>query len=353
MTRRIISVFAGLLIFAGVVAYFDVRNGPTAGEVLAEAKAYVAEHRSVRFSGQTSVKRATGDPLRSALRGEIGRNGRVRVVLSSESSGAAETVVDGERAYVRQADTIVTLARAKYAPFDADEAQDGAGSDALRAKDLDIRALLRSVRDPVVLHRDGGVTTITTDLEPTTVEVAVHRGGRVRSVVLRNAGDTEETTTTLRYRDWDADVSVAAPLASELDTTPGIDEEAVAAWRATALVMPKTLPRGWSLTYADLLPAAETAEGCNQFELRYEAAGEAPGYLNLYQFPQSCAQPPAGPDVIPFRAGKYEGVGLQTPDNGSLAQITVGSSAVQADTDLSLDELSTILDEFVPLRLAT
>ena len=350
MARRIVSLFAAALIVAGIVAYFDIRQGPSAAEVLADAKAHVATHRSARFAGEISVTTATGGASGTAVNGELGRNGVTRAVLSSDAAGAAETVVVGDRAYVREAETVVRLAQAKFAPFDAN--QSSKSTRVLRPTDLDIRALLRAAQDPVVLRRSGSLTTIAAAVNSDTMELTVHRGGRVQSVVLRTRSDAQTVTTTLRYRDWNVDVDVQEPSAAELDPTPRIDEAAIAAWNATSPLMPKTLPRGWKLVYADVLGAAQTAEGCAQLELRYESPGADEGYLYLYQFPLSCARSLSGPDVRSFRAGTYEGFGLMSADGVALAQITVRSTAVQADSTLSLAELVTILDEFVPLKLA-
>lgn len=130
-----------------------------------------------------------------------------------------------------------------------------------------------------------------------------------------------------------------------------ISEATIAAWEGSPLVMPKTVPAGWTLVYADVLPAPETIEGCHQFELNYEDPDSDAGFLDLYQFPNACAQPFTGGGVTPFAAGEHRGFGRYSPDGGTLVQITVGPSTVQAHSDLSLAELTTVLAEFVALKV--
>ncbi|HUR78915.1 MAG TPA: hypothetical protein VMZ22_13280 [Acidimicrobiales bacterium] len=131
---------------------------------------------------------------------------------------------------------------------------------------------------------------------------------------------------------------------------PGINVAAIAAWRATALVRPKSPPPGWTMVFADVLPAAQTIEGCHQFELDYQPPVGA-GYLYLYQLPNTCAKPLAGEAVSPFTAGRYRGSATNSAQDGSVVQITIGAATLQAQSDLSLVDLAKVLDDFVPLRV--
>ena len=163
----------------------------------------------------------------------------------------------------------------------------------------------------------------------------------------RDASGT--TTVTLRFEDWGKAVAVAAPPADQLDPTPGIEQAQVAAFKDTELYMPKAIPAGWKLVRAVVLPAEETKEDCAQVELQYaDPASPGRNYLSLYQFPIGCLLPFDGE---PFAAGAYRGYGRSSKEEGTLVQITVGATTLQAKTTLSLQELAALLKNLTRLKL--
>jgi hypothetical protein len=132
---------------------------------------------------------------------------------------------------------------------------------------------------------------------------------------------------------------------------PQVHLAALSAWDASPLVMPTRVPAGWQMTYAGILPAAETKEGCDPVEIDYEDPTDPDhGFVYLYEFPNDCATAMVG--GTPFRAGPFRGFSRSSPEEGSVVQLTVEGTTVQATSDLSFDELKVVLQEFVPLDLS-
>ena len=129
---------------------------------------------------------------------------------------------------------------------------------------------------------------------------------------------------------------------------PQVHLTAIAGWDDAPLYMPRNAPAGWELTFIGILPAAETKEGCDQVEIDYEdPADEDNGFLYLYEFPRKCAKPMQGGK--PFATGPYRGSIRHSDAEGSVVQITVDATTVQATSDLNTAELQLVLQELVPL----
>ena len=79
---------------------------------------------------------------------------------------------------------------------------------------------------------------------------------------------------------------------------------------------------------------------------------EEGGYLYIYELPLTCAdlQPPVGSQ--PLRAGPNRGWVTMDPEEGVTAQITVGSTVLNVETDLIPAELARVLGHLVPLDFA-
>jgi hypothetical protein len=106
------------------------------------------------------------------------------------------------------------------------------------------------------------------------------------------------------------------------------------------------------LDFAGVVPEEMTAEGCEQVELDYiEPNDPDNGYLTLYELPKSCGDLALPRGSQPFKAGRATGWVDESRD-GVTAQILVGDTVVQAETDLPVDGLARILADLVPLNLA-
>ncbi len=369
-----IGVVALAIIAAGLVVAKKVNDGPSPDSVLADARSYANSHRSVRFSGTFKLnlkedKGALGasNSVTSRIEGELESKGRSRAVIDSGSEGAVESIALGRVVYVREAETKATLDKAKFEKIDTDALPRGVvRTEAEDAKELDIAALLGVAENPRKVSHSGSTTTITANVPPRallgalaaqdisriTIELVVRKGGQVQSAVQRTVGSGATITLSVRYTDWGEAVKLAAPPTSQIDPTPGLQEEKIAAWKDSPLLMPKGIPVGWVFDGADVLSKDDTTEGCAEVELDYEDPNDPDaGYLTLYEFPASCAQPFSGTGVSPFTAGPYSG--FADTSDGVLAQFVVGKTAIQADTDLTVAQLATVLKNLVPFSFKT
>src|SRR5262249_55445278 len=126
------------------------------------------------------------------------------------------------------------------------------------------------------------------------------------SVSLKNS--QANITIDYGWSKWGESVVIAAPTAAEIDATPDIKEEKVAAFKDAPLLQPAGLPKGWVLSGADVLSPDETTEHCPEVEVDYEdPTNQDSGYLTIYEFTPSCANPAAPPGASGFAAGPYRG----------------------------------------------
>lgn len=347
---------------------FRAHSDPSAGAFVDRALVFVAAHPTAKFHGTITVRGGTArSPIaeatttRANLAGALQAPHRARAVIATDD-GATELLRVDDAVYVRDADTIVALRNASYTRADA-QLRRIMRVRAEQAKSLDIGAVLSAVTDAKTSHRRGAITSIEADVDPralfgrtlgrhvqwVTLRADVSDTGALRKAQVLTRGEAS-ITTRLEFTDWtDKTVAIAAPTPAQLDTQPPIARAKLASFKTAALVMPKTLPSGWELVRADVLPAADTQEGCAQAELAYEdqASGDT-GFLYLYELPKACTAAPEGA-VLPFTAGNYSGFSAEA--DGPYVQITVGNTTVQAVTDLSLERLARTLSELVPLAL--
>ncbi|MEY2474583.1 MAG: hypothetical protein QOK28_3912 [Actinomycetota bacterium] len=359
---------AAALIVAGTVGVFTVHADPSANALVARARAFVGAHATAKFHGVTVVRGGTArSPIADAetagarVEGELHAPGRAQAVISDDDL-ATELVLVGRAIYVRDAEKADALPKTPYVRADAQHRRI-MRLRAEQAKALDLGAVLAAVTDAKILRRKGDTTTVEADVGASAL-FGRALGGHVDWVTLRAlVGDDGElhgaqlltraeatVTTNLQFSDWgDSAIRIAAPPAAQLDTTPPVARVKLASFKTATLLVPKTLPAGWELVRADVLPASDTQEGCAQAELAYEdQSSDDTGYLYLYEFPRSCASRRPS-DATPFNAGKYNG--FAASQDGPYVQITAGNTAVQAVTDLPTDRLAATLSELVPLAL--
>jgi hypothetical protein len=356
-----------LLLVTGVVGVFQVHASPSPAGLLARARDFVHAHPSARFHGTTTVN--AGDPLSpvadahtdlAELSGEF-TPGRTHAVISDDT-GATELVKVQRAVYARVADSTDALAKATYVRADG-QALRILRVRAEQAKSVDLVAVLDATSNAKKLSERGSATVIEGDVNATalfgrslgkhvtsaTLRVLVGGGGEVQGVRLVSHGEAT-ITNRMQFGDWGSrDIAIAAPPAAQVDATPAIATVKLASFRATALLMPKSLPAGWELVRATVLGPGDTQEGCAQATLAYEDPRRAKGgYLYLYEFPRSCSHATPS-DATPFTAGSY--TGFSATQQSPYVQLTVGQTTVQAVSDLSLDDLAKTLSALVPLVL--
>lgn len=367
------------LVAAAVVVLMTRDSDASPAELLENARASSTEQRTATFTGRLRIEEE--DPegggtftTRLSLDGSVRMPDRARYRLAGDGF-VSEVITIGRIVYGRGADDRAGLAAEKWAKTDpqADEERAGvvregglaAGADEV-GDPIGLLEALGAAREPTLVRRTGDTSVVKADIDPArafgsavasqidsaTIELTLAKDERIDRAVLSARGEGGNVTADYRFTKWGGPVTVAAPAASDLDPTPLIEEEDIAEFKAAKLFQPRGIPAGWVLDAASVLPKEMTAENCEQVELDYiDPEDPDSGYLSLFQLPKSCAEltPPRGAE--PFKAGRYTGYVEEGPD-GALAQIVVGDTVVQADTDLPLDGLARILADLIPLDLA-
>jgi hypothetical protein len=376
-----IMVAAVVALLAGDVVGLVLTSGGDEGtpaELVSSASAFAAEHRDATFTGRVTIEQQDeggGGSFvqRLSLKGVAHLPDHSRFVVTTAGS-ASEVITIGSVAYVREAADEGSLAKQKWSKLDPQSEDEragivreqglAAGADQL-GDPITLLRLIGAMRHPVLVRRVGDVAVVRAAVDPTEafgaavgdqidearVELSVGPGGRLLQATMRATGSGESVSSDYRFSRWGSAVTVAAPPESELDPTPYVDEEELAAFKDAPVLQPRGIPAGWVLDGASVLAPDETYEGCRQVEIDYTDPDDPDaGYLTLYELPVACADldPPRG--STPFTAGAYQGY-IEESDGGGTAQIVAGATVVQAETDLPRDDLARILADLVPLDL--
>jgi len=359
----------------GVAAAVVLGGPPSASEIVTRAEAYIRKVRTVHVLAQVRAEEpadsgstgANASTLvhRASIRGDAAFPNRFHVTVESEGA-ATEIIGTGGKVYVRTADPAVYLPMRKWAAYDPDKAEARAGIVAPQggvngapAADLGdpslLPRLLAARTGPPTVRRNGELWTVRLTADP---QRALGQGGsdgrpeRARLDLSGTAQEGGRATAVVDYRfsRWGLPVTISVPSAGALDPTPGIEEEDIANYDKASLLQPAGIPTGWALTGAEVLPAKDTAEGCDQVELDYEDPNNAEAaYLTLYELPVGCADKEVPDGARAFAAGPARGWVQVDKEQGVSAQILLGTTAVQADTDLPPEELAKVLEHMVGL----
>ncbi len=222
---------------------------------------------------------------------------------------------------------------------------------------------------PTIVSRTGDETVVRAGLDPRdesgaglsetsrgTIEITLGKDSRpLRSVVeemIETEGEDDfpgiriDARLEVEYSGWGEPVTVEAPSDAEIDRTPWVEEEAIAGFLDVPLLQPRGIPEGWVLDYADVLPADEFDGACDQVEIDYISPDDEFGYLYLYQSDIDCADTEAPSESEPFVAGSNRGWIEADAEYGyTFAQIVVGRTVIEADTDLSPEALARVLSQ--------
>ena len=363
---------------AGLTVLLTRDDEATPQELLEAARTSADAAKNVSFTGRLRIE--SEDPEeggsfidRVTIKGSARLPNNARYTV--EGSGfASEVIALGEVFYTRDAEKASDLEAKKWAETDLgeDDARSGVIRDEGGAGEADLAdpvGLLRTLHaatDPVLVRRSKQSTTIRATVDPkraysadlagevtsATIELTLRDEKQIDRAVLTAKGDGGSVTADYEFADWGKPVDVAAPSRADLDPTPGLEEEDIAAYKRAKLYQPRGIPAGWVLDAAGVLPREVTVEDCEQVEIDYiDPDDPDAGYLTLYQLPKSCADLDAPRGSQPFRAGRYLGF-VEEDAGGALAQIVVGETVVQAETDLPVDGLARILADLIPLDLA-
>ncbi len=200
--------------------------------------------------------------------------------------------------------------------------------------------------------------------------------------ITTETGDGDDRTverTSLKFSAWGSSLAIDAPASADVDPTPGIDEDDLAAFRAFPVLAPRALPKGMVLHGATVASEDAEEESCNAVDLGYgrperstgiedhSEGDDAPSFLNITLTEASCPWAERhmawfgndGP-AEPVEFGPYRGelVRSQLSDDAfgeALIQVKLTVDDVDVDVHSSLprDELLAILASLAPLDLAS
>jgi hypothetical protein len=362
---------------AALITHKD--KAPSAQQVVSRAIAFVKAHPSAAFSGSLRAEAAdapgssTSSVLRFQVEGVSRLPDRARLIASTGDS-AAEVIAIKDAQFVRQADSKAALAQEKYAEVkaSANDARNGVvgspnnlsdNADRLSAPN-GLGDLLAAAVEPAIVSHVKGVNVVKAKLSPTkafgtlgssikqaTLTLTAHDDGTLDRTAATLVNSQANVAIDYRWSHWGESVVIEPPTAAQIDATPGIAEEKVAAFKDAPLFQPKALPAGWVLDGASVLSKDETAEGCPEVEIDYtDPTSPDAGYLTIYELAASCADPTAPPGSSAFVAGPYKGF-VQVDSGETDAQFLVAKTVLQVQTDLTPAQLAQVMAHLVALDL--
>lgn len=354
---------------------------PSAVKVLARATAFVKAHPSAALTGDLRIEAAdqpgssTSMVLRFHVEGVAKMPDKARIIATAgESDGADEAITVGSHHFERQADSKDALAKEKYAEIKVDDtaSRNGVVGQRNLMQDADLLSAPNRIGDvlgaadtPVVVSRTKGVNVIKTKLAPgkaygslsesikeATLTLTALDDGTVQRTAVSLKNSQADITVDYQWSKWGENVVIDAPTAAQIDATPDIEEEKVAAFKDAPLFQPAALPKGWVLMGASVLGPDETAENCPEVEVDYgDPNSQDTGYLTMYELAASCADPTAPPGSSAFVAGPYRGF-VQVDQGETDAQFLAGRTVIQVQSDFTPAQLAQVMARLVPLNLA-
>jgi hypothetical protein len=194
------------------------------------------------------------------------------------------------------------------------------------------------------------------DLPPGVFEITLGADDLPIKLTLTVDGSNAHHTEDVTFSDWGAEITIGVP-EGEVDETPWVDEEAIAAVRDLVTPMaPTVLPDGLVLSYIEGYEADELDAPCPELDLGYappledEAATEefstSPDYLDIYLVPADCAQQN---DDTPFEPGAFGDVPSRESEYGYV-EVLVGDTVVQFDTTYE-DDIAAMVGSMAPIDL--
>ncbi len=213
-------------------------------------------------------------------------------------------------------------------------------------------------------HRDGGEDAngrrvvhagvparLVNDLGPdmdvidVAVELTLGDGDEPRQVTVEVSTSDVIIESSYELGDVGGDVSIEAPTPDQLDATPWVNEQDLAAFDGPAPLGLSSIPEGWELSAAYVTP--DPVGGCSSVTVDYTDLSEPVAeYLWLDVFDAGCATAPLGE---PLEVAGYTGAVGEEDDGSRWGVVTSGDTAVSFSTDLSVGDLRLVLANLVPL----
>ncbi len=348
-------------------------GGNSARELLTKVQDFVDDAKTVEYEGD--IETEFSDPAAGGgafvQRGTLEESAifpnRGRSVLEFPDF-LTETIYVKKDVYIRDGESRTKLEETKFGKLDPDAPGSILGTTgefALFERPQDLGDALQAAQRPEILREGDGQLLVSVTFPPgellssgiepfeeATGELVVTSEGRPKRLTLNASGPDSRLEVAIRFTRWNGRVRIEAPKRADLDATPFIDEEAVAAYEDAALYQPGEIPDGWEAAVADVITAEQSVEGCAQVEVLYvDPEDELAGYMDMYMFPTACGSG-APPGSEEFIAGPYRGFTYRDPQfGGAFYEIDVNGTRVQVDTDLPAEVVASILADLVPLDL--
>lgn len=342
-------VVLAVVVVTLIVVVGGADSPPSAATALARARRFLEQAESVEYRGAQALEFEDDTTERTTFHEEAAFPDRSHSLAVYEDSAFEAIAVDG-LLYSRDAADRDALAGAAWA-----EAEGEAGFFVLPAPPQDLPELLAGARRPRLRGRGDDTTIIRLTVDEIEPDLLLSVADDGRPVSLGYASDDEFVSEVVKieFERWNGDVDIEEPDASDIDPTPLIDDEAVAAYDDAPLYQPRVIPEGWVLDSATVLPDfATTDDGdpCETVMLFFLEPDDAEGYLSLYEAPTECVLP-RPQRAEDFSAGSNDG---WIADEGEFLEGTliVDGTMLQFDTDLAPEALSVLLGDLVPLDLA-
>lgn len=361
-----------ILLVAGTTFALRTPAQPSVETLVSRIEEFTGTFDSFRYAGTgVAVTVLNEIPPRTSEAGfstegaEFAGRRHIRTVYDSR---AVEVVEDSRRTLVRVAQPATKLAEIKWQVNGAKKGQPTVPTGPAVGRWF--RDLKSRVEGASVVRWEGASPvlrlTVPPDNDPDAAidyldyeaELTVSTAGEPRRLVERSryvdpaSGRVVKRSLELRFSGWGQPVDLAVPRDSQIEPATGVDAAAVGAYPAAPVLQPGGIPPGWVLSYAGVIEAARTAEGCDQVELDYLwPENRARGYLYLWQFDVPCADMAVPGGALAVRIGGHEGW-IMAEGREARAQMVVGPTVVQVVTDLSLEGLVRILQGLVPLDLS-
>jgi len=311
--------------------------------VLDKVESFLKKAKSVEFTANFKVGEADVGTLLE--QGSFPNKGRTVLTLGGD---VTETIFIKSNVYRRGTGAEVPIEDVKFEPVF------GVGSDFLTfERPQDIQDLVSLVTTPEIVSEDANGTTLKVAFKdpgkviratpnPYTegsLEVVVATSGEPTSIALAVSGPDGAVTATADIT-WNKKVKISAPKLGDI-----LDTDAVAAFDDAPVLQPAAIPKGWKLRLAQVLPAAQTLEGCDEVHLIYASADGKDG-ITFWEFPPSCVKEPLAGGQ-PLTIGENQGLILEQEGNVS-ADLTVGTTYLQIGTTLTRAELEEVVGKLIP-----
>ena len=209
--------------------------------------------------------------------------------------------------------------------------------------------------------------------EPVVIRLVHAPDGRLDQMVITLEDGTGEDrsaeTSTLRFSRWGEPVTIERPGLSDVDLTPGIDEEKLASATFTVLA-PAAPPAGFLLGQASVQDEDLDEDQCAGAQFWYEPADDGTSfadgefrYFNVSITPTSCPAADEGQGGLfgtegvesSVRIGAWQAE-LRTITYGDSTEIyvrfTAGDVVVESSSSLPEDQIVAALATLAPLDLA-